>query len=818
MSYNLSKVFKLIRLMLSKKRKNIPVIAIILLLVIESTILTSAISQEKRIYNTQKHYSTQLSLNAEKISSTRIYDRRGRLLYEIIDPKAGNRTEINISDLPEYVPAAFIAAEDASFYTNPGFNIKGILRSIFYNIRSGKIVAGGSTITQQVIKNCYLSEGDLKGNPFLRKLKEIILSIWLTSTRSKDEILSQYLNTIFFGNNAYGIEAAAKIYFGKSAKQLDLAEAAVLASLPKMPSNYNPLTNPDELLERQKYVLEQMKKHNLTSRDEIIAALNEELKFHIKPYDINAPHFVMSVISDLRDIFKTDQIYSLNLDVYTTIDLELQKKAEDISKKQLQQNRNLEAQNLALVIIDVRTRELLAYIGNADFFDEKNSGSIDMAITPRQPGSAIKPITYACAFAKGWTPATFILDEESTFMTRDDKKYTPVNFDGEYHGRVTVREALANSYNIPAVKALDFVGINNFINISKKFGISEFSERLDEVGLALTLGGCEVSLLNLTNAYATIAAGGNWQNYKKILKIVDHQGNEIYEPETQSHRVFEKDGEGISFLISNILADSEARSQQFGYYSVLNVGFPAAVKTGTTTDFHDNWTIGYTPYVAVGVWIGNTDNSPMKNATGIKGAAPIWSKIIQIASERYTYRDFEIPDDIVKVRICADSGMLASIQCKNVKEEYFIKGRSPNTRCQMHTDLNVAKIGTSEANNDDTLLNEERKDINAADQNHELIKIINPGDGNIFIIDEKTPIAYQEIRLKADIDIKSDEINKIEWYCDGKIFATTDDPARMPEADWQLKIGIHSFYIQAVRKDGSVISSNRINIKVINDI
>lgn len=816
MSYNLSKVFKLIRLMLSKKRKNVPVIAIILLLVIESTILTSAISQEKRIYNTQKHYSTQLSLNADKISSTRIYDRRGRLLYEIIDPKTGNHTEIDISDLPEYVPAAFIAAEDASFYTNPGFNIKGILRSIIYNIRSRKIVAGGSTITQQVIKNYYLSENDLKGNPFLRKIKEIVLSIWLTATRSKNEILSQYLNSIFFGNNAYGIEAAAKIYFGKSAKQIDLAEAAVLASLPRMPSNYNPLTNPDELLKRQKYVLEQMRKHNLASSDEIAAALDEELKINVKPYEIDAPHFVMSVISELKDIFKTDQIYSLNLDVYTTIDLELQRKAEEISKKQLQQNRNLEAKNLALVIIDVKTRELLAYIGNTDFFDEKNSGSIDMATTPRQPGSAIKPITYAFAFAKGWTPATFILDEESTFMTRDDKKYTPVNFDGDYHGRVTVREALANSYNIPAVKALDFVGINNFINTARKFGISEFSDRQEEVGLALTLGGCEVSLLNLTNAYATIAAGGNWQNYKKILKIVDSQSNEIYKPEAHSNRVFEKDGEGISFLISNILADSEARSQQFGYYSVLNVGFPAAVKTGTTTDFHDNWTIGYTPYVAVGVWVGNSDNSPMKSATGIKGAAPIWSKVIQIASERYTYRDFEIPDDIVKLRICADTGMLASAQCKNVREEYFIKGRSPNTRCQMHADSNIAKIETSEANND-TLLNEESEDINAADQYHEPIKIINPGDGNIFIIDEKTPIAYQKIRLKADIDIRLDEIKKVIWYCNDKIFATTDGLAQMPEVDWQLKIGAHSFYIQAVRADGSVISSNRINIKVIND-
>lgn len=813
------KVFKLIRPMLSKKRRNISAILIVLILVIESIVLTSAISGDGYVAGSHKHrLAIQSSLNAEKISSTRIYDRRGRLLYEIIDPKVGSHVKIDISDLPEYVPAAFIAAEDASFYTNPGFNIKGILRSIFYNIKSGKIVAGGSTITQQVIKNCYLSESDLNGNPFLRKLKEILLSIWLTSTKSKKEILSQYLNNIFFGNNAYGIESAARVYFGKSAKQLDIAEAAVLASLPKMPSNYNPLTNPDELLKRQKYVLEQLRKHNLVPGDEITAALNEELKFDIKLYEINAPHFVMSVISELKDIFKTDQIYSLNLDVYTTIDLELQQKAEDICKKQLEQNRFLEAHNLALVIIDVKTRELLAYVGNTDFFDEENNGSIDMVSTPRQPGSVIKPITYACAFAKGWTPATFILDEESIFTTRDDKKYIPVNFDGEYHGKVTIRCALANSYNIPAVKTLDFVGINSFINTSMKFGISEFSERQDEVGLALTLGGCEVSLLNLTNAYATIAAGGNWQNCRKIFKIFDNQGNKIYEPETQSHRVFEKDGEGICFLISNILSDCEARSQQFGYYSVLNVGFPAAVKTGTTTDFHDNWTIGYTPNVAVGVWVGNNDNSPMKNATGIKGAAPIWSNVIQIASERYTYRGFEIPREIVKVKICADSGMLPSIQCKNVKEEYFIKGKSPNTICQLHTNSNTAKYEASKISSKSTISNDEKKDINAAGQRYELIKIINPGDGNIFIVDEKTPISYQKIRLKADIDIKPDEINRIIWYCDDKIFATTDDPAQMLEADWQLKNGAHSFYIQALYADGSVISSDIINIKIIDEI
>ena len=794
------------------------IMVIIALLVFEPVLLVSTTSQEEWVKKNQQLQAAQLNLTPKKISSTRIYDRKGKLLYEIIDPKTGNHTEIDLAELPKYVPAAFIAAEDASFYTNPGFDTKGIMRAILYDIRSGKITAGGSSITQQVIKNCYLSESDLKGNPFIRKFKEILLSIWLTSTKSKKEILSLYLNNIFFGNNAYGIEAAAKIYFGKSAKQLDLAESAVLAALPKMPSSYNPLTNAEELLRRQIYVLEQMRKHNLASSNEITAALNEELKFDIKPYVINAPHFVMSVITELEDIFNTDRVYSLNLDVYTTIDLELQNKAEDICIKQLQQNRSLEAQNLALVIIDVKTRELLAYIGNPDFFDENNNGSIDMAIIPRQPGSAIKPITYASAFEKGWTPATFILDEESTFITRDDKKYVPVNFDGEYHGRVTIRSALANSYNIPAVKTLDFVGINNFINTSMKFGISEFSERQGEVGLSLTLGGCEVSLLNLTNAYATIAAGGNWQNCTKILKITDFEGNEIYKPETQSHKVFEKDGEGICFLISNILADCEARSQQFGYYSVLNVGFPAAVKTGTTTNFHDNWTIGYTPYTAVGVWVGNTDNSPMKNATGIKGAAPIWSKVIQIASERNAHRDFEIPTDVVKQMICTDSGVLASTQCKNVKEEYFIKGSSPNFSCQLHTNLNIAKDDASKANYESTPASDNEKDINMEDQYYKSIKIMNPEDESIFIIDEETPIEYQKIRFKADINTKSDEIDKIIWYCDERMFAVTSNPAKLMEADWQLNIGTHLFYAQAIYSDNSSISSNKINVQVIGDL
>ena len=629
--------------------------------------------------------------------STKIYDRHGRLLYEIIDPHVGKHTPLPLDELPLHLRQATIATEDANFYTNPGVDLRAILRALIINLRGGEVLSGGSTITQQLARNLLLSPEERFERTLTRKLRESILAWRLARTYSKDEILALYLNEVYYGNVAYGVEAAAQAYFGKSVGELDLAECTLLAGLPQSPAIYNPLENPQAARERQAVVLELMVKNGYIDEQEARLAREEQLHFAAVPFPIRAPHFVMYVWGLLEKRFGLEELYRGGLEVHTTLDLDMQEVAQSIARRRLtmladRPQRDLpdpNVHNAALVALDPNTGEVLAMLGSPDYFDPEIDGAVNCALAPRQPGSSIKPITYAAAFAQDYTPATMILDVPTAFLTKEGEPYVPLNYDLTFHGPVLAREALASSYNLPAVKVLDYVGLGEMTALARSLGITTFDDS-ERFGLSLTLGGGEVRLLELTAAYAAFANGGHGVEPVAILRIENSQGNILYERKPrQGKPVLD---ERIAYLITDVLSDDLARMPAFGEGSVLKLSRPAAVKTGTTTDWRDNWTVGYTPHLVVGVWTGNADNSPMRHVSGITGAAPIWHDFIEEVLEARPAVEFIEPEGLSRVEVCTLSGQLPSLHCPHRRTELFIAGTEPKETCKMHRlfELDVA--------------------------------------------------------------------------------------------------------------------------------
>jgi penicillin-binding protein 1C len=654
-----------------------------------------------------------LQQRASTFETTRIFDRNGDLLYEILDPSAGRRTFITLDKISPIMVAATIATEDKSFYSHPGFDWTAIVRAFWQNYKEGGTVSGASTITQQLARSLLLSPEERSEQSYMRKVREALLATEITRRYSKDQILELYLNEFYYGNFAYGVEAASETYFNTTADKLDLAQASFLAGLPQAPSVYDVYHNRDAARERQKQVLTLMyeasneqnciyvsnsNNHVCVDADSAVAAYAELENFQFNPPDVQIryPHWVNYVRSILEDQFDAQTIYRSGFSVYTTLDPNLQDVAEGLVKKQVDSLGAYNATDGALVAILPSTGEILAMVGSADFYNDAIDGQVNMATSPtRQPGSSIKPVTYIAAFEKGWTPATLIWDVPSEFPPSGDPNdprppYKPVNYDGRFHGPVTVRTALANSYNIPAVKTLQYVGIydnpdtpneDGVLSVAKRLGITSLTR--DDYGLSLTLGGGEVSLLEMTRAFSVIANGGQRVPPVAISRILDHNGNVVYEYQPEpGDQVIRPEH---AFLISSILSDNEARTPMFGANSVLNLPFPAAAKTGTSNDFRDNWTLGYTPDIAVGVWVGNADYSPMKDISGLTGAAPIWSEFMQSAIQQLTGGNptpFIKPSGIVDRVICAISGTEPSQWCPNQRSEYFASDQLPSSSSQ----------------------------------------------------------------------------------------------------------------------------------------
>ena len=613
--------------------------------------------------------------------SSRIMDRNGRVLYKIYDDQ--NRTLTSLDQISPAMIYATIAIEDQNFYRHFGFDPEAILRAAIANWQ-GKPIQGGSTITQQLVKNRLLSPE----RTIQRKIKELILAIAVERRFSKDQILEMYLNQVAYGGSTYGVEEAAQRYFGKHASQLNLTEAALLAGLPQAPSVYSPFgPNPELAFKRQKEVLKRMVDEGYINLQQARKAANQPIVFRQDSIEIQAPHFVFYVKDLLAKKYGEELLLRGGLQVITSLDLPLQKKTEALLKEELKKVKRLRIKNGAALVTNPQTGEVLTMVGSKNYFDFKNDGQVNVVLRPRQPGSSIKPLTYALAFNQGYKPSDKILDTPITYNIKGSKPYSPKNYDDKFHGLVTLREALASSYNIPATKLLNQLGVDNLIDFAQKLGITTWNDR-DRFGLSLALGGGEVKMIDLAQAYSVFATNGEKVPINPILEIKDAKGKVLYKnpcvfqtADCQKKKVLEPK---VAYAITHVLKDNQARTPAFGPMSVLHIpGQEVAVKTGTTNNMRDNWTIGYTSDRLVAVWVGNNDNTPMSHvASGITGASPIWNKIMRSLLDPKNPHVFNPPDDIVVTKICATTNTLPCPGCPKVKEEVFFKGQEPKQACR----------------------------------------------------------------------------------------------------------------------------------------
>ncbi len=649
----------------------------------------------------------QKAIHGIDVQTTKIYDRNGIPLFDIVDEDTGRRHYVKLEDISPFVISATIAAEDASFFSNPGVDPVSIARAFKINL-GGEGQSGASTITQQLMREVNLPKDERYEQSVSRKIREMIQAVRFTRVYSKSYILELYLNENPYGHRAYGVDAAALIYFGKSAKDLTLPESALVAGLPQAPTDYDPFVNPDLAKRRQAIVLDLMVKQNMITQDQADRAKADVLI--LRPYNpvLRAPHFVYYVKSYLERLYGPEA-NTAGLIVTTTLDLRVQEAAEKVARDRIDELRRQHATNASIVIMKPGTGEILAMVGSVDYNDTSIDGQVNVATRERQPGSSFKPITYATAFKKGWTPGTVVLDTLTAFPNGNQKPYTPHNYDGRDHGWVTVREALGNSYNIPAVKALQFAGVQDVIDTAHDMGIHGLNRGLGWYGLSLTLGGGEVTLLDMTNAYSTFANGGVEVDADPILRIEDPQGriiecNGIYKYKDISggqkcSAVQQKpfaDGNGLvldprfAYMTTSILSDNHARSSAFGVNNPLHMSFPAAAKTGTTDDNRDSWTMGYTPNLAIGVWVGNSNNAEMLKVTGAIGAAVIWHNMMETFygnkafvnlvrdSDGNVQTDFEQPAGLIKDTACSQKGDIYDL---------FLADKPP-TGCTTYRDKN----------------------------------------------------------------------------------------------------------------------------------
>lgn len=589
--------------------------------------------------------------------TTHIRDRSGAELYKVYSIQ--NRTLVRLSDLPPFVPQSTISIEDKDFYRHSGFSLTGTLRAAWRIVTNSRL-EGGSTITQQLVKTSLLSPE----RTVRRKLKELVLSVAVESLYTKNQILEMYLNRVSYGGSAYGIEEAAQTYFGIPAAKLDLSQASFLAGLPASPTTYSPYgSHPESAKSRQKEVLKRLVEDGYINWDQAESASSQSLHFRPPQTDIAAPHFVMYVKELLAKKYGEDIVEQGGLDVTTTLDLNIQNIAQTAVTQEIARLKYLHVTNGAALVTRPDTGEILAMVGSANYFDLQNDGNVNVTISPRQPGSSIKPINYALAFSNKFTPASYIDDLPVTYHISGAPDYTPVNYDGRYHGRVTLRQALANSYNIPAVKLLSAGGVPNMVDLAQKMGITTWTDP-SRFGLSLTLGAGEVTMVDMATVYGVFANSGSRVNLNPILSVRDASGKTLETLSTSTQPVLDPQ---VAFLISDILSDNTARTPTFGSRSDLY--FPntqVAVKTGTTNNLRDNWTIGYTPGILAAVWVGNNDNSPMSYiASGVTGASPIWKSIMQQLLKDQPANFFATPSGVIRTHTC--TGIW----------DYFITGTQP---------------------------------------------------------------------------------------------------------------------------------------------
>lgn len=751
--------------------------------------------------------------------NTRILDRHGHVLYQVPDPFGGYQHPVPLDSIPVALQYATIAVEDARFYHHPGIDARGILRATWSNLRHRRIVAGGSTITQQLARNFLLDPHYAHSRTLERKARESILALKLTAHFSKDEILALYLNQTYYGNMAYGVESAAQRFFGKPVHELDLAECALLAGLPQAPSRYNPFANPQAATHRQHQVLDAMVRHHFITPAQAKAAREEPLHFADATTPIKAPHFVFYVINLLTDRYGPEVVARGGLTITTTLDLDLQDMAQRRLQRQItllndpQETRPVhETHSGAIVVLDPTSGAILAMVGSPDFYNTAHQGQVNGALAPRQPGSAIKPLTYAAALERGWTPATIVSDVPVSFTDRQGRPYRPENYNHIYQGTISLREALATSSNVAAVRVLHDIGIPSLLDMADRLGIATLNRDSSRYGLALTLGSGEVTLLELTAAYGVFANGGYRVPPRPILAVDGARRTESYpHPPVPIERGDQVLAPQVAYLISDILSDRYARLHTFGEAYSLILDRPAAVKTGTTNNWHDVWTVGYTPQRVTGVWLGNADGQPMESMSGVDGAGPVWNDVMQTAHHNIPPLPFARPDGIVEMTICADTGAAASSSCPHQRQERFIEGTRP--RPAQHEQPAAAgqahrsnRHQTTASSASPTWPN---RDTTRHAPHQQQPSLLTPADGAFFAFSPGVPLAHQQIELRA---YAGDNTSSVTFIIDGKPVATLH--AAPYRAFWPLEPGTHHALVETTDTQGRVQRSQTITFEV----
>jgi membrane peptidoglycan carboxypeptidase len=908
--------------------------------------------------------------------STLLYDRQGQLLFEAIGDQ-GKQRSLSFEQIPAACWQATVAVEDSRFFHHPGVDLLAIGRAAIQNLRSGTVVSGASTITQQLARNTLMSAEERYEQSLRRKLREAWLALLIELRYDKQEVLAMYLNQVYFGNFAYGLEGAAHSYFGKSAGELDLAECSLLAGLVQNPEVYNPIYNLESARWRQSNVLAAMVGNGTSSRGEAELALAERLQFAATPFPIEAPHFVSYVEAQLERLLGAERVSQGGLRVMTTLNLDWNRQAEAAVGYRLGQlaqakdappDRRIE--NAAVVLLDPQSGAIRAMVGSPDYFDASIDGAMNAALALRQPGSALKPLTYAAAMdparaaAAGrepFTAATVIADVRTAFLTAEGEPYVPQNYDMQWHGPVSVRTALASSYNLPAVKTLEAIGIPALIDQAQRQGITSFQPagaqtplgfdrpqtatqpaatqptgfdtpqtatqptatqpagfdtpqtatqpaatqptgfdtpqtatqpaatqptgfdtpqrpaatqpaatqpaatqpaatqpaatqpaatqpaaagNRQPYGLALTLGGGEVSLLELTAAYAAFANGGAKVTPYAIERIEDADGNLLWRANDVSRFTSPALDPRVAYLITDILSDDDARAPSFGRHSVLKLSRPAAVKTGTTTDWRDNWTVGYTPHLAGGVWVGNADNTPMAGVSGVSGAGPIWRDVMEMAHKGLPAARFRQPEGLVRAEICIDSGLLPTQWCSRQRSELFIAGTEPVTFDAVYQPLATDRCRGGLAGPETTAeciqqrvfriyppelrewalaqgiderltVNGERLTVTdervTGDGAQGGLALISPDPNSVFRLSAEMPAGLQQVRL-ASRPLGAALPSQVTFLVDGQ---PVGQATRLPfEAWWTLQPGAHYITAVATAADGQQIASEGIWIKV----
>ncbi len=596
--------------------------------------------------------------------STKILDRNGNLLFEIYANQ--NRTIVSLNKIPKKLQEATISIEDKDFYKHNGFDLRGIARAIYIDITK-KDLQGGSTITQQLIKSALLTPEPT----ITRKLRELALAFWAEQKYTKNQILELYFNYVPYGGTAWGVEAASKIYFGKDVSALTLSESAYLAGLPQAPSQYSPFAGDGSLgKKRQNEVLSAMVAEGYVTRSQADAAYHEKLYFQPFQVPIQAPHFVMYVKDLLIRKYGLFEVERGGLQVTTTLDIPTQKMAEGIVSDEVDRDGYLGIGNGAALVTNPKNGDILAMVGSRDYFDTDHDGNVNITTSLRQPGSTIKLVTYAMALSNGYSEASILDDLPLTITYPGGPSYTPVNYDGRFHGKVPLRIAFANSFNIPAVRITQKLGVDKLVSFGKQMGIASWGSP-DNYGVSITLGAAETSMVDLATAYGTVANGGERNNLDPILQITDSEGKILQKKEVEPVAALDP---GVAFIISDILSDNKARSIEFGANSPLAIpNQRVSVKTGTTDNKRDNWTIGYTPDILVATWVGNNDNTPLSQAlaSGITGAAPMWNRIMtNMLQNNASFSEPVIPGDVVLK------------QCFGYNA-YFIRGTEEKASCKV---------------------------------------------------------------------------------------------------------------------------------------